>query len=55
MEPKPVNTLAYKISIGILLAVIAVMAWMLVNQKKEIVIQEKDSDNADHVDIKQKY
>jgi len=45
MEPKPVNTLAYKISIGILLAVIAVMAWMLVNQKKEIVIQEKDSDN----------
>ena len=45
MEPKPVNTLGYKISIGVLLAVIAVMAWMLVNQKKEIVIQEKDSDN----------
>jgi len=45
MEPKPANTLGYKISIGVLLAVIAVMAWMLVNQKKEIVIQEKDSDN----------
>jgi hypothetical protein len=45
MEPKPVNTLGYKISIGVLLAVIAVMAWMLVNQKKEIVFREKDSDN----------
>lgn len=45
MEPKPANTLGYKISIGVLLAVIAVMSWMLVNQKKEIVIQEKDSDN----------
>jgi hypothetical protein len=45
METKPVNTLGYKISIGVLLAVIAVMAWMLVNQKKEIVFREKDSDN----------
>ena len=45
MDTKPVNTLAYKISIGVLLAIIAVMAWMLVNQKKEIVIQEKDSGN----------
>jgi len=43
MDAKPVNTLAYKISIGILLAIIAVLAWMLMNQKKEIVIQEKDS------------
>jgi len=43
MDTKPVNTLAYKISIGVLLAIIAVMAWMLVNQKKEIVIREKDS------------
>jgi hypothetical protein len=43
MDAKPVNTLAYKISIGILLAIIAVLTWMLINQKKEIVIQEKDS------------
>jgi hypothetical protein len=43
MDAKPVNTLAYKISIGILLAIIAILAWMLINQKKEIVIQEKDS------------
>lgn len=45
MDKKPANTLAYKISIGILLAIIAVMAWMLMNQKKEIVLQEKDSGN----------
>lgn len=45
MDSKPVNTLAYKISIGVLLAIIAVMAWMLVNQKKEIINQEKVSDN----------
>jgi hypothetical protein len=36
MDPKPVNTLAYKISIGVLL---------VINQKKEIVIQEKDSNS----------
>ena len=45
MDSKPVNILAYKISIGILLAVIAVMAWMLVNQKNVIVTQEKSSEN----------
>ena len=45
MESKPVNILAYKISIGILLAVIAVMAWMLVNQKNVFVTQEKSSEN----------
>ena len=45
MDPKPVNTLPYKISIGVLLAIIAVLAWMLVNQKKEIVIQEKVTDS----------
>lgn len=43
MDAKPVNTLAYKISIGILLAIIAVLVWMLVNQKKESIIREKDS------------
>lgn len=46
MDTKSSNTLAYKISIGVLLAIIALMAWMLVNQKKEIVIQEKNSDKA---------
>jgi len=45
MDTKPVNTLPYKISIGVLLAIIAVLALMLVNQKKEIVIQEKVTDN----------
>jgi len=44
MEPKPANTLAYKVTIGILLAIIAVMAWMLLNQKKEIIVHEKDSE-----------
>jgi hypothetical protein len=45
MDAKPVNTLGYKISIGVLLAIIAVMAWMLINQKKEILIQDQDSGN----------
>lgn len=43
MDAKPVNTLAYKISIGVLLAIIAVLAWMLVNQKKESITREKES------------
>jgi len=37
MDQQPTNTLAYKITIGLLLAIIAVMAWMLLNQKKEVV------------------
>ncbi len=41
MDEKPVNTLAYKITIGVLVAIIAVMAWMLINQKKEVVTLEK--------------
>jgi myosin heavy subunit len=41
MDPKPVNTLGYKITIGLLLAIIAVLAWMLLNQKKEVVTLEK--------------
>lgn len=41
MDEKPVKTLGYKITIGLLLAVIAVMAWMLMNQKKEIITVEK--------------
>jgi hypothetical protein len=45
MEPKPVNTLIYKIIIGVLLAVIAVMAWKLADQKNVIIVQEKVTDN----------
>ncbi|MFA5972155.1 MAG: hypothetical protein WC780_07385 [Lentimicrobiaceae bacterium] len=45
MDTKPVNTLAYKISIGVLLVIIAIMAWMLINQKTEIKTQVIDSDN----------
>lgn len=41
MDPKPVNTLGYKITIGLLLAIIAVLAWMLLNQKEEVVTLEK--------------
>jgi len=45
MDTKPVNTLAYKVTIGILLLIIAIMAWMLVSQKKEISVQAKDSES----------
>jgi len=45
MDTKPVNTLAYKISIGVLLVIIAIMAWMLINQKTEIKTQVINSDN----------
>lgn len=45
MEPKPVNTLGYKITIGILVAVIAVLTWMLINQKSVSVTQEKSAEN----------
>lgn len=44
MDQKPVNTLPYKISIGVLLAIIAVMAWMLINQKNDFVARENTSD-----------
>jgi hypothetical protein len=45
MDEKPVNTLAYKVIIGILLAIIIVMAWLLLNQKKEIVTLVKNTDS----------
>lgn len=45
MDAKPVNTLAYKITIGVLLVIIAIMAWMLIHQKKEIVTLDKDSES----------
>ena len=41
MDEKPVNTLPYKITIGILLAIIAVMAFMIINQKKDSGAMEK--------------
>ncbi len=45
MDQKPVNTLAYKITIGALLAIITILAWMLISQKKEVSTLVKKSDN----------
>lgn len=45
MDQKPVNTLIYKATIGLLLVVIAIMAWMLVSQKKEVVVLTKENDS----------
>jgi len=36
MDERPVNTLGYKITIGILVAIIAVLAYLLMNQKKDV-------------------
>ena len=43
MDQKPANTLGYKITIGVLVAIIAVMAYMLMNQKKEVITITKTS------------
>ncbi len=43
MDDRPLNTLGYKITIGVLVAVIAVMAYMLFNQKKEVVMLTRAS------------
>ena len=45
MDQKPVNTLGYKIAIGVLLAIIAVMTWMLLNQRKEVITLVKNNDS----------
>jgi len=45
MDEKPVNTLGYKIAIGVLLAIIAVMAWMLIDQKKDVTTLSKNNDS----------
>lgn len=45
MDERPVNTLGYKIAIGVLLVIIAVMAWMLINQKKEVIVLTKNNDS----------
>lgn len=37
MDDKPVSTIGYKITIGILVGIIAVLAYMLTNQKKEVI------------------
>lgn len=50
MDQKPVNTLGYKITIGVLLVIIAVMAYMLVNQKKEVVTVTQTS-NQERVEL----
>jgi hypothetical protein len=37
MDDRPVSTLGYKITIGVLVGIIAVLAYMLMNQKKEVI------------------
>jgi hypothetical protein len=37
MDDKPVSTIGYKITIGILVVIIAVMAYLMINQKKEVI------------------
>jgi len=45
MDERPANTLGYKIAIGVLLVIIAIMAWMLINQKKEVTVLTKNNDS----------
>jgi hypothetical protein len=45
MDERPVSTLGYKIAIGVLLVIIAIMAWMLINQKKEVTVLTKNNDS----------
>ena len=44
MENQPVNTIGYKVTIGILLVVIAIMAWMLLNTRTTVVTLVKEKD-----------
>jgi hypothetical protein len=44
MEKNPVNTTGYKVAIGILLVVIAIMAWMLLNNHSTVVTLVKEKD-----------
>jgi len=44
MENQPVNTIGYKVTIGILLAVIVIMAWMLMNNHTTVVTLVKEKD-----------
>jgi hypothetical protein len=44
MENQPVNTIGYKVTIGILLAIIAVMVWMLLNNRTTVVTLVKEKD-----------
>jgi cell division protein FtsB len=37
MDEKPVNTIGYKITIAVLVIIIAVLSYLLMNQKKEVV------------------
>jgi hypothetical protein len=45
MDQNPVNTLAYKITIGVLLAIIAILVWLVINQKNEAVTLSRNSDS----------
>ena len=44
MENQPVNTIGYKVTIGILLVVIAIMAWMILNTRTTVVTLVKEKD-----------
>jgi hypothetical protein len=44
MENQPSNTVGYKVAIGILLLVIAIMAWMLINNRTTVVTLVKEKD-----------
>jgi hypothetical protein len=45
MDERPINTLGYKIAIGVLLAIIAVLVWMLISQKKEVTVLTRNNDS----------
>lgn len=49
MENGPANTTGYKIAIGVLLVIIAVMAWMLLNTQTKVVtlVKEKDMQSSE--------
>jgi len=44
MENQPVSTVGYKVTIGILLAVIVVLAWMLMSNRTTVVTLVKEKD-----------
>ena len=52
MDQNSSNTIGYKITIGILVAIIAVLAWMLLNQKKEVVTLTKIAEDTQQKELK---
>jgi len=53
MEQSSSNTLGYKITIGVLVAVVAIMAWMLFSQKREVVKLTKSAEETQQKELKQ--